>query len=511
MDEMNTRACLVVGLTLAAALAGCGGSGNNGSSSGGGGLGASGGATSGSGGVGASGGASSGGGGAGGGTGASDAGNIADCGAYQPGDDLHACTATYLGGPAADQVAAVDVGADGAVIFGGTVQGNDFGAAPISLLGGGSGVVLRLAATGTKVLSVTRIGQAVTDLQVDPQGGNIAVSGDFGVAVLDAKAQTVIWKADLGGAAQRVAIGSDGTVAALAGKTIHVLDPKGAALGTISTAATSLDDIALDGASHTVVVTGYRQDDGGPCQQYKSTFLRAFDYAGTMKWKDYDWSHTDVGASSDCADTQGLALGMGRDGKLYYAGKSDGGNTVHQKDPRDLSKMAPNVGSDAYNQPYGFSGANAIGYYARFNPADGAIEKGQFVVTRKGDGKGNAAVPAAVTADEAGNVLVAGAAAFEIENHDAKKIDGTPVGPYSAYEAFALVVPPDFSKRLTWTVFTKSGPADGRAVAAARGAMVFGANQSAADLMKGTLLTVNALQAAPAGDAEAYLAVWPGP
>jgi hypothetical protein len=109
-------------------------------------------------------------------------------------------------------------------------------------------------------------------------------------------------------------------------------------------------------------------------------------------------------------------------------------------------------------------------------------------------------------------VFVAGDVAYEIENHDAKQINGVTVGPYVAYEAFALIVPSDFSTRLTWAVFTKTGPADGISIAAAAGGVAFGATQSAADVAKGSLLTVDPLEAQPGtGASTAFLSVWPAP
>jgi hypothetical protein len=435
---------------------------------------------------------------------------------FAAGDDLSVCTATYLGGPGVDFASAVDIAPDGSVLVGGAFDSYDLGQKPINLMGGGAGAVLRLDGSGRTITSLSRIGGGVSDLEVDRQSGKIAVSGDFGVALLDAAATKVLWNVSLGGSATKVAVGSDGTVAALAGKTITVLDASGATVGTIDVqSATSVNDIAVDGASKSVLTTGYRQDDGGACSQYKSTFVRGYAYTGAMKWKDYDWTHNDVGASGDCADSQGLSLAMGRDGKLYYAGKSDGGNTVHQKDPRDLSKQAPNVSADQYNTPYGFKGANAIGYYARFDPATGTIDKGQFVVARKGadaSAEGNACVPSAITADEKGNVYVVGDSAYEIQNHDQKKIGGISVGPYTAYEAFLLVLSPDLSQRLAWTVFTASGPADATGIAAANGSGALVAEQSGAQLTKGTLITTSALQKAPGGgDGEGYLVVFPTP
>jgi hypothetical protein len=425
------------------------------------------------------------------------------------------CTATYLGGPGNDAVGGVDIGLDGSVLVGATLPGENLGATPTVLEGGTDGAVLRMSNDGTKVLSVARIGTRVNDLQIDTSTGNIAVAGDFGVALLDANGTTLLWKkAAPGGEVKKVAAGG-GHVAALAGKKVTLWDASGAEVTGIDISGKDINDLALDAVSKTLAVTGYKQDDGDKCSQYKSTFIRAYGFDGAPRWTNYDWTKADVGASSDCADSTGLALALGRDGKLYYAGKSDGGNTVHRKDPRDLSKNAPLVGTDQFNQPYGFKGASSIGFYGRYSFSDGQIELGQFVVARKGDGgpntEGNAATPFAIAADEEGHVLVSGTAAFRIQGLDQKTVGGQKIGAYSSFEGFLLVVSPDFKERLSWTSFSAGGPSDGRAVAASGKLGVYTASQNAEQAGKGGLITTSPLKAAPAGGADGYLVVFPAP
>ena len=94
-------------------------------------------------------------------------------------------------------------------------------------------------------------------------------------------------------------------------------------------------------------------------------------------------------------------------------------------------------------------------------------------------------MPSAITADEQGRIFVVGASAYQIEDHDKKTNNGEGVGPYTAYEAFALVVSADLKERLTWSVFTKAGPADATAVAAAKGIFALGVVQSDTQLAKG--------------------------
>jgi hypothetical protein len=439
----------------------------------------------------------------------------ASCGSYAPGDALAVCTATYLGGAKNDTVGGVDIAKDGSVLIGMSLPGDDLGVAAKALDGGTDGAVVRLDPTGRTVLSVTRLGKQVTGLAVDPSTGNVAVCGDFGVALLDPTASSAIFtKQTPGGACKRVSA-QGGLVGVVAGTTATLFASDGAQVTSVANVAKEVNGVAVDAANQAIVVTGYKQDDGDKCQQYKSTFVRSYGASGELRWKSYDWTKADVGASSDCADTVGLGLAVGRDGKLYYVGKSDGGNTVHAKDPRDLAKKAPVVSFDQFNQAYGFKGANSIGFYARLSLGDGGIEQGQFVVARKGDGgpsaEGNAATPSAIAADEQGNVFLAGTAAFRIASQDKKTVAGQKVGDYASYEGFLLVVSPDFTQRLTWTSFSAGGASDGRAIAASGGAAVYAAAVGADQAAKGSLITASALAAKPKGGDDGYLVVFPGP
>ncbi len=89
------------------------------------------------------------------------------------------------------------------------------------------------------------------------------------------------------------------------------------------------------------------------------------------------------------------------------------------------------------------------------------------------------------------------------------------MGAYQAYESFALIVSPDFSQRLSWTVFTGTGPSNGpvQAIAVGHGVVAFATGQTAADVTNGgALLTVDALQSAPPeGATSAFVALWSSP
>lgn len=430
--------------------------------------------------------------------------------------NLNVTSATYLGGSGADRINAVDIGLDGTIIVAGTLTIGFLppGAAPVTLLGGGTGALLRLNSDGRQVLSVTRIGGVINDLEVGPLG-EIAVCGDFGVAVLLPDASDLRW--NQAGTVNRCAIGRDGSVATLAGNTATVYDTAGTQRGRWTIGGSERNDIAIDGLSQQVFVTGYTQDDGAPCTQYKSAFLRAYSYDGTATWRNYGWSKTQVGGLSLCADTNGRRVAMGRDGKLYFVGWTDGGNNIYTRQPNDISTALGSklIGTDRFNQTFNMKGAKSLAWYGRFNPATGEIDRGQFVLTRLNDNTGNSIAIYGITADTQGTIYLTGEQYFAQERRDERQIAGTTVGSYEGGEAFLLVVSPDFRQRLIWTPFTAPGtsaggsPGFGVAVRGDIRAVGISLSQNSGNTRR--LITSNALQSTVGGGSDGYLAVWKQP
>lgn len=432
-----------------------------------------------------------------------------ECPPFTPGNNLDVCAATYLGGPSADDLTGVDIAPDGTVVVAGAIAANDFGVTPAALLGGGDGVVLRISRDGQSVTSITRIGQRVADLDVDRVTGNIAVAGDFGVALLDSVAGSVLFSDLIAGGARRVAIGSDGTIAALHGNAVNAYDAGGSLLASFTVPTNrTVNDLTVSGADGLIIVTGYKQDDGAPCSQLKVAFVRAYDYRGALVWANYDWARTEVG--SECADTQGDLVVIGRDGLLYFVGDSAGGNSIYSHDPQDFSSRVPNVATDSFNNPFNTS-SNKISYYARLSPSDGSWQLGQYALSRQANGRGNTLTPRAVAADESGRVLLGGASACCMANRDRLQISGMPAGPYAG-DNFVLYVSPDFRERLSWSTWTGTGSGTTTGVAIGNGVVSMIAVQTANSVAAGDrLLTVNPLQPDPAGNAEGFVSVWAAP
>nr|KAG5686130.1 hypothetical protein BaRGS_025685 [Batillaria attramentaria] len=184
------------------------------------------------------------------------------------------------------------------------------------------------------------------------------------------------------------------------------------------------------------------------------------------------------------------------DNKLYLGGYTDGGNSIFRLDPREI---ADNHGSlhglsivedaqkphyDKYVDTYGMHGAHSISFVARYNPRDGALEEGQFLVSRLSDGSGNSVSTKAVVGGAGGRLVAAQESVSSIENRDRLTINGHHTAEYGGGEAVLLVVSPDFQHRLVWHEFQKTkGHSNGVAV----GANVFHSKTRVAFLMKSKL------------------------
>ncbi len=434
--------------------------------------------------------------------------------------NLVVCSASYLGGTSGDTAAAVEISPNLSVVVAGTLIGNNLNLTPrfLQVTGSpaqGNGTILRLNSTGTAALSITRLGNVIDDMDINRSNGNIVVAGDFGIAMLSPTADRVLWSKNLGAggganasSGRRVAVGSGGQVAAMFNKQVYVFDADGTQLGQFPVGGTRVEDVAIDSASSSVIATGYSQRDGGGCTVLQIAFIRSFSYTGTLKWKNYDWSHAQAyGANSSCADSRGIRLAMGRDNRLYLAAESAGGNSIFRYNPKNLSLNAPNVKYDAYTDPYNTK-SNHITYYTRLVPATGEILAGQFVLSRLSSGGGNTIRPRAITADELGNVYIGGASAAAIANRSPVNltISGQPIGAYSGGDGFLFVAAPDLKSRRIWTTWTGSTSGS---TATVMGVGVFQNSAAIVSTSNGSAITVNPLQTTNRGGSDIFFSVFP--
>ncbi|MBD3393154.1 MAG: hypothetical protein GF418_13610 [Chitinivibrionales bacterium] len=431
--------------------------------------------------------------------------------------ELELMGATYLGGAGADEAAAVDIAPDRTIVYAGVMAGALDGQAETSFLGGGNGILIRFNSSGTQVLSVARFPDRIDDMEIDRAGGNIATIGAFGTVVLSADASAAIWSADaLGtgsggstlGPGRRVSIGARGTVAALFGKSFAVYDNSGTELGTGSMPHGHVNDVAVHDEHRRVFIAGFDQRNtcGNPVQV---AVVKAFDFDGTEVWKRFGFEATSANFCGDygnqMADTRGMLVTVGRDGDLYFAGESAGGNSIFRYNGEDLA-TATLIHYDAFTHAYNTS-SNHITYYARMDPSTGTVKMGQLVLPRLSSGKGNTIRPTALGADEDGNVYVAGTTTFHIDSTGLPTIDG---GDVAHAGGFVLISRSDFMARLLWTTFEKEAySSTAYGVACGKGLSAV-----ASTVTKDRMYTANALQASggPASEdnPDGYLAVWEG-
>ncbi|MBX0330579.1 hypothetical protein K2Z83_23255 [Oscillochloris sp. ZM17-4] len=423
-------------------------------------------------------------------------------------------TASYLGGPAADSLSAAAFDSAGRLLLAGTFPGySPAGLSPVTFPGGGDGAIIRLSEGGGRVEAMARIGAGVSDMEVGATGAVVAC-GDFGVAVLRADLGALAWS-DSPGAVSRCAIGPGGGVAALVGATVYQYAAGGGAPVSWQVAGTQVADLAIDDVRGLVFAAGYTQKSSA----LKVAYLRAYGTGGAPAWTDYDFAAAAVGAAGLGADSEGRRVALGRDGMLYFAGFTDGGNAIYGRDPQDIARKlggAELISSDAYNTPSNISGAKSLAWYGRFDPDSGALERGQWLLTRLSDGKGNSISIRAVDAAADGALLVTGDSSCCMQGRDTMQLNGVTLGGYEGGEPFALLLRPDFGARQLWTALAAPGTSAGGSPAAAA---ALGADRLAVGVTFGPrsaapqrgLITVAPLQAAPAGLTDGYYLLMPRP
>jgi len=437
-------------------------------------------------------------------------------------NNLTVNTASYLGGDGNDSAGGVEIAPDNSIVIGGhypnlaATQRLELPDYPAE-----RGAVLRLNAQG-QLLSSTLIGQSVNDLDLNRNTGEIALVGNFGVASLTADASQVRWFHPLGDEAKRVAVADDGSVAALVRNRVNLYTASGEPLApefTVAGAeAKQVIDIAIHSPSQSVFVVGYRQ----ATSKLQVPYLRSYDYAGNRKWQAYGFAANAVNEAKLGADTRGQRIAIGRDGLLYFAGKTDGGNNVFTRNPFNISETANNINIDNYTNTSNIS-SGSFGYFARFQATDGTHLQGQYVLTRKqSDGyKGNSFGINAITADENSTVYLGGGAFFALPCRTADivqdkrlcpsanplQINGQTVGNYTSNEGAVIAISADFKQRQLVAVWNGAGQVSSspvRGVAAAQGVRAMVATA------KGSLLTVNPLQNSLNGEQDMFFSIWQG-
>ncbi len=277
----------------------------------------------------------------------------------------------------------------------------------------GKGLVIRLAPGGAKVLSAMRVGAEVRDVALDESDNIYVALGSEGAAKLDPAGSKVLWKKETGGVCARIDAAADGVCAALdysrdddsstGSGNVSVFAPDGREIGSFKGRHNTLD-VAVDGASKTVVTIGWKQAkawDGKKKEPVQIAHLTGRGYDGAEKYHLYDWS-VDKDApnflnkpTNNMADTRGYRCSMGADGKLHAVFESAGGNHIFRYEPQlDNGEWVEAKGkipkADHYHA-FHKSRAEHKTFVGRYEPGTGEYLAGQQFTARLSDGRANAA------------------------------------------------------------------------------------------------------------------------
>lgn len=429
---------------------------------------------------------------------------------------------TYLGN-GADQLIPVSVDVVGTQVLvaaNGKFSFNLQPIVPLSSVPSDNGTLAYITYSSKTVQRVVKIGNHVDSAKGNAKG-QVVVSGDFGVAVLDANAK-LEWHAawpvlglQLGASAlSKAVISDDGHVAVRINCTWATFDPTGKVLNKVTANEQDCTDVEI---YHTAMLRTYFHNSNTGKEPIVMPGLVADDLAtGRQLWRDYDYDPHQLRPPADkpvkcggqVADARAFAARVGEDDLLYYAGRSDGGDSLYNCDPRDVNKSVPIVGTDKFNQPYNMA-AQGITFIARMDPTTGEVQQGQFQLARLPNNRGNSLSTISIAADKNGVVYLAQNSACCIANRDNLTINGEAVAPYAGGDGLFMALSKDFRTRLSWTAFSavQGGSSTSAVDVAARNGVVAWVGTA-----NGAMITVQPLAGtapAPASTHAGYLALLP--
>jgi len=445
-------------------------------------------------------------------------------------------TSSWLGGSGTDYVKEAEIQADGTIVLAAVITDSAPGGLTPILLNGATastaGAIVRLSPDGKTVLSVTRLANEIGDMALDAAGNIYVAARSQGIIKLNPTATRVLWTRlndgdgvnnQGNGTADRLDAAADGTIAVLrdaqeyvgtgGSKIVFVYNPDGTYRGTVTGKYNRIYDVAIDGTTQSVFVTGFNQTSGPSGNPVQIAYLKAAAYDGTQKWMDYDWTGAQVddpasggtGPTNNMADTRGLRVSMGRDGKLYALFMAAGGNHIFRYDPHDIWKPGSIVGGDSYHQMYNTQSQHKT-FFGRYDPATGNILLGQQFVSRTTSTVANTfwGEKGNIKADETGRVYFSASSA----TYPPYTFNPVPDTEYGAGPSF-VIMSADFTTRLFVGRVNSSGYPHTIAARILDGQtypnVVFGGYTTGP-----TNWTKDALQPAPGGGQDGFFAVREG-
>lgn len=370
--------------------------------------------------------------------------------------ELNLTAGTFLG-VSGDTARAVAFSGDGTLLVALNMSRPPAG---IRVLGPGPGVVLRFRVDGQVLLGGALAGGTISDMALTSDG-RVALVGAGFTQFLSRSLDQELWGIAQGGT--RVAVSGTDTIGVLNQGAVTLYTGVGVAEQTVSgPGGAQLDDLAISEPSNRLVVTGFRQ----AASNLKVPILTAYDISAnpaTVAWQVYDPSASAAQALNLGADSEGARVAIGADNRLYFAGRTDGGNTVFSRLPNDITQTAvQNYTPNVFQQPVNLSGSAKFVYLARLDASTGSLVRGTFLLPRLQSGAQNTITALGLSASGGGEVLLTGHTRFAVREPDAVTVSGTKTTEAGAY---ACLFSANFDIR-TWVTFASADTGD--AVAAAQ-------------------------------------------
>lgn len=372
-------------------------------------------------------------------------------------------TSSFLGAPGFDDsVVGARIQADGTIVLAANLgPGLKLKGAEFAKSEWKNGCILRLSPDGKKPLGLICVAHELKDLAIDERDSLYLAAGAEGFLKVSPKGDKVLLRKEFKDCV-RVDAAKDGHFVAVADGSIHIFDPDGKPLGTAK-GSNFTCDVCIDGASKTVVFTGFRNahaHDGKKREPVQIPYIFGLNYDGSRKWEDYNWDADEKSdrfinkPTNNMADARGDRCTIGRDGKLYVTFQVAGGNHIFRYSPTNIMEKAVLAGGDKHHQFYN-SRAEHKCFFARYEPATGAYLIGQQFCGRLSSGRANyvATKTGEINADEAGRVYVVGVAAsgLPISLNPSTSLGAGPGGGDYTGGNFLLVMSPDLKTRLLCT------------------------------------------------------------
>ncbi|MGB3590032.1 MAG: hypothetical protein WBA23_26030, partial [Tunicatimonas sp.] len=304
--------------------------------------------------------------------------------------NLHIENGTYVGGRGSNFAAESGITPAGKLLLAGTFHDN-MGVAPTALLNANSestGKVYVMDQWGTAVEQTLVLGDAIYDMDIDEITGEVALLGNFGVAVLHSDF-TLKWS-DLatvpdgedGSYRPRISLAADGKVVAVVQDSDKTVVRLYAANGSVLHDNTELYDqdkkiydleISSDANHQQYYVCGFTQAHSN----LQVAYLQAYDFssAAHRNWRTWGFSvggSEGLSLSDNGADTRAYRIKARNGGDVYVAGESAGGGpggfSIFAYNGKDLKTKVADQNNDFFTDGTNSSGPSHITFLSRINP-----------------------------------------------------------------------------------------------------------------------------------------------